>query len=340
MKRVGGLKDQIVDLDNIAKAAYNAFTGYRSKMSVANFCRYFYENISQIRAELDAGNIEIGRYTRFKIYDPKERLICAAPIRERIIHHAIMNICHHYFDSKLIYDTYASRPGKGVYKAIERLRNRMGSYPYFVKLDIRKYFDSIDHEVLKGMLDKMFKDRWLLGLFGRIIDSYCVNDGKGVPIGNLTSQYFANHYLCSLDHFMTEDVKVPLYVRYMDDVVILARSKDEVKAYAKSFTEYAESRLKLRVKPPIIGRSSGGVVFLGYRVFPARMTLSGRSKRRFRHKIITYTHLFNEGIIGEATYGKRLMQLCAFVSKADSKEFRRSCLKMLPKIDFGGEYND
>lgn len=336
MKRVGGLKEQILDYDNIALGAYKAFKGHRSKSNVLTFCGDFDANIRQIMQSLEDESIALGQYTYFKIFDPKERLICAASLTERIVHHAIMNVCHKYFDRKLIYDSYASRLGKGVYKAINRVKAGLSSHPYFVKLDIRKYFDSVDHSTLLKMLNTMFKDRWLLHLFERIINSYETMPGKGLPIGNLTSQYFANLYLSPIDHHMKEDVKAPVYVRYMDDVVMLTDSRDEARRLASVFIEYANRFLRLEVKPPIIGKGRNGVPFLGYRIMPQRIELSGRSKRRFRHKLLLYSRLLSEGEITEQTYGMRVTQLCAFTQHSDSISFRKDCLRLIIEPDNQG----
>lgn len=326
MKRVGNLKEKIIDLDNIALAAYKTFRRHRRQKEVVAFCGDFQNNITRIREALDKGTMEIGKYSYFKIRDPKERLICAARLEERIVHHAIMNVCDEAFERKQIYDSYASRKGKGVYAALERVKSRLRQYPYFAKLDIRKYFDNIDHEILLGMLHNMIKDRWLMNLLERIIHSYNTLPGKGIPIGNLTSQYFANLYMCGLDHYMKEYGGVPLYVRYMDDVVILEKSRSEVRRHAECFTIYAENNLKLKVKPPVIGDGKSGVPFLGYKVGVYDMRLSGRSKRRFRHKLNLYGNLYADDYISEKCYSDRVTQLCAFTLHSDSFGFRRKCM--------------
>ncbi len=329
MKRAGNLMEKIWDFDNIALAAHKAFKGKREKVEVRDFMANFTENIQLLRNQLLSGNVAVGDYHYFKIFDPKERLICAASIRERVLHHAIMNVCHPYFDSKLIYDTYATRPEKGVYQALDRLKSKMCAKPYFAKLDVRKYYDSIDHNILKGILSKLFKDKDLIKLFDRIIDSYSSSAGKGLPIGNLTSQYFANIYLSGLDHYMKEVVGAPVYVRYMDDVVLLADTKMEVKSMVAKFTDYASSLLALELKPPLIGQTKNGVSFLGYKVLPGQLYLNGRSKRRFRHKLLALERRHREGVISDQEYGRAITPLIAFTRHAQALSFRRSCLKMI-----------
>lgn len=326
MKRQGNLKEQILDLDNMALAAHKAFRGKRGKNEVRKFFSNFNDNITRLRDDIATGANIVGNYRYFTIYDPKERVICAASLEERILHHAIMNICHSRFDKALVYDTYATRPGKGVYAALDKARIAMKGYSFYAKLDVRKYYDSIDHNVLKNALRRLFKDRWLLELLDRIIDSYSVVPGKGVPIGNLTSQYFANLYLSGLDHFMKEVQKVPVFIRYMDDVLLLHNDRESLKAAVEAYRNYSFTNLKLEIKQPLMGKSSAGVRFLGYRVMPGYMLLCGNSKRRFRTKLTEYAKMYSVGEIDDAEYGARLTPLLAFTRHASAKCFRKSCI--------------
>ena len=173
-----------------------------------------------LRQQLLSGEVEVGDYSYFKIYDPKEREICASAFREQVLHHALMNICHQYFERYQIYDSYASRPDKGVHAALHRAKTYSQRQFWFLKLDVKQFFASIHHTVLKKQLQHLFKDYELLTIFAHIIDSYAASPNRGVPIGNLSSQYFANHYLAGLDHFIKEELRCKRYVRYMDDMVL------------------------------------------------------------------------------------------------------------------------
>ena len=323
MKRVGNLMSQVADYDNIQLAFIKSCRGKQAKREVIEFRNNYDENISNIRKLLLSGDIQVGNYNYFKIFDPKERLICAASFRERVIHHAIINVCHQYFERTLIYDTYATRIGKGVYKALDKAKIAASKYQYVAKLDYRKYFDSIDHEVLKEKLERLFKDKELLKLFYKIIDSYCVAEGKGVPIGNLTSQYFANYYLSSLDHKMKEDLRVPVYLRYMDDILMMDNDKSQLKNYVRILQGYSKQELKLQLKEPIYCNSQKGVQFLGYIVKSYRLLLNGRSKKRFREKINYYSDCFEKEIISEEEYQQHLLPLLAFASYANNNSFQR-----------------
>lgn len=327
MRRVGNLMSQIVDYDNIQLAFIKSCRGKQAKQEVMEFRNDYDKNISDIRKSLLSGDIHVGNYNYFKIYDPKERLICAASFRERVVHHAIMNVCHQYFERTLIYDTYATRIGKGVYKALDKAKCAASKYEYVAKLDYRKYFDSIDHAVLKEKLARLFKDRELLNLFYKIIDSYCVVEEKGVPIGNLTSQYFANYYLSSLDHKMKDDLRVPVYLRYMDDILMMDKDKTQLRNHVQIMQDYSRRDLKLQLKEPIYCNSLKGVQFLGYIVKPYCLLLNGRSKKRFREKINHYSDCFENNLIGEADYQQHLLPLLAFANYASNKSFQKATVE-------------
>ena len=188
-----------------------------------------------------------------------------------------MNVCHPYFDRVHIFDSYASRPGKGVHLAVKRAAKYTRQWPWYLKMDIRQFFASIDHSILKGQLARLFKEHKLLGIFDQIIDSYHRLGTKGLPIGNLSSQYFANHYLTTLDHHIKEVWKAKAYVRYMDDLVIWSGDKATLKRLNASIEEYVQTRLALELKPSILNRSHRGLTFCGYRLIPYRVGLSKRS---------------------------------------------------------------
>lgn len=206
-------------MGNLELAFYKAQKGKVGRLEVAAYRKNLRPNLRKLQEQILAGEVEIGKYNYFTVYDPKKRQICAAPFAQRVLHHALMNVCHPHFEEKQIADSYASRVGKGTYAALERAKAFNRRYSWFLKLDVRKYFDSLDHSMIRIQLRRLFKDRLLLHIFDQITDSYCVEEGRGVPIGNLTSQYFANHYLSPADHFAKEKLKIKAYARYMDDMV-------------------------------------------------------------------------------------------------------------------------
>lgn len=327
MKRVGGLMPLVYDIENFLDAYYKACQGKRDRESVKSFSADLFTNLSRLRESFIAEEYVFGKYHYFTIYDPKCRTICAAPFEERIIHHALINVCKPYFERNLIYDTYATREGKGIYKALEKAMLSMNRYAFVAKMDVRKFFDSISHTCLMGRLKRLFKDKELLNVFSGIIDSYNTDSGCGVPIGNLTSQYFANQYLSGLDHYVKEVLKAPVYIRYMDDMLVFGTSRQEVRCYVESMRDYLNDRLSLELKPVVLESTVRGVAFLGYHVSRHKILLSRRSKIRFKRKYKYCTRLLCENIYTESEYQKHILPLIAFTKKAYTAGFRKSVLE-------------
>jgi len=324
MRRVGNLIEQIAEPENLRIAFYKAMRGKREKQDVRDFQSNLESNLTLIHRQILDGELEFGDYHYFKIYDPKERMICAAAFRERVIHQAIMNICDEYFESFQISNSYATRRGKGTHLAIERALENSKKKGIFLKLDIRKYFDSIDHEILKMLLRRRFKDGFLLQIFDKIIDSYTTESGKGVPIGNLTSQYFANYYLAYLDHYIKEELRVKHYVRYMDDMVLWDNDKAVLKSNLGKIDKYLGEKLKLEMKPIVLNYTEKGLPFLGYRIYPKGLRLNNRSRKRFTRKAQLFSMKLEEGEWSERDYQRHILPLIDFISKADTYSLRLS----------------
>lgn len=326
MKRKNNLMFQIACFDNLHLAFYKAKKGKVTKQSVADYAAGLPDNLGLLRSQIINNNPDIGNYHYFKIYDPKERNICAATFQERVFHHALMNICHPFFEKFQIYDSYASRPGKGIYKALQRVSGFQKKYRWYLKFDIRKYFDSIDHTILLSLLARIFKDVGLLSIFKQIIDSYQVNPGKGVPIGNLTSQYFANHYLGILDHFVKDQLGIKGYVRYMDDFVLWHDDKIVLKEVGSEVIRFLAENLQLQTKSTSLLSTTSGISFLGYRIFKEKMYLTQRSKQRFRTKLARYRQYLENEIWSQTEFQHHATALFSFVNHADSLNFRRKVL--------------
>ena len=225
--------ESVYAMENLYSAWHEVSLGKSSKSSILEFYRSLDKNLKSISDDLRNGTYRPGLYNRFLIKDPKERIIAASPVRDRVVQHAIMNYYDPVFDRHLIFDSYACRIGKGTHKAVLRAFHFAKSSRYFLKMDIRKYFDSIDHTILKNLLAKIIKEPQILRLFYLIIDSADGYSGKGIPIGNLSSQYFANFYLSFFDHYFKESCHAKRYIRYMDDVLIFSNDKQEINDYLK-----------------------------------------------------------------------------------------------------------
>jgi len=324
MKRVGNLFEMVVEPENLRLAFWKASRSKRHRPDQRAFAADLEAEVQRLKTGLLNGNYPVGHYTRFMIYDPKEREICAAAFPERVLHHALMTVCEPHFEKWLIFDTYACRKGKGQFKAVRRAQEFAKKNGWFLKSDVRKFFDSIPHDRLKALLRRKFKDVELLTWFDRIIDTYETQPGHGLPIGNLTSQYFANLYLDPLDRFIKESLRVKGYVRYMDDFSVWHTSKVELKQIRCEIVAFAQDSMGLSLKgEPYLNRTRHGMDFLGMRVFPQAVHLNRRSKKRFAVKVRGYEWQLACGSLSEADFQERVTALTAFVQQADTLELRR-----------------
>jgi len=326
MKRANNLLDKITDHDNLHLAFWKARKAKDGIDYVEKYRQNLAFNLYNLSDEISNGTVSVGNYNYFKVFDPKERLICAAQFSERVLHHALMNVCHPYFEKYQIYDSYASRKNKGTYAALETAAQNQKKYNWFLKLDVRKYFDSIDHATLVSLLKKMFKEKKIITIFSDIISSYSTQNGKGLPIGNLTSQYFANHYLATSDHFVKEQLKIKSYVRYMDDMVLWGNNKSELIEKGKQLEKFLNDKLQLNLKIFCINKTQFGLSFLGYVLFKNKIHLNKNSRKRFRTKLKEYEQQLNQNKWTQSDYQKHLLPLLAFAQKAESSVFRKQCI--------------
>ena len=241
-----------------------------------------------------------GSYESFTIHDPKTRMISAAPYRDRVVHHALCQVMEPIFDKTFIYDSYANREGKGTHKAIERYQYYARKFPYVLKSDIKKFFPSIDHKILKEEIRWKIACKDTLWLIDTIIDHsneqephivYFPKDDlftpyqrkRGLPIGNLTSQFWANVYMNRFDHFVKEKLKVPGYIRYVDDFVLFGDNKSQLKDWKDAIEAYL-SKIRLTFHPDKtqIFQTKKGVPFLGFQVYPYHRYV--RKEKVWRHR--------------------------------------------------------
>ena len=326
MKRANNLLEYIAEPENLRLAFWKAQKGKTYSNEVLLYRNRLEANLYTLREDLFTGLVNVGNYRYFKVYDPKERQICASAFSEQVLHHAIMNICHGYFEKTQVFDSYASRPGKGVHAALKRAAIFNRPDQCFLKLDVRKFFESIHHNTLKSQLERMFKDYRLLRIFWKIIDSYEVQPGRGVPIGNLSSQYFANHYLSCLDHFIKERLRCSAYVRYMDDMVLWHPRKEWLKEASYAIKDFVKTRLQVDLKPELLNRTKRGLPFCGYLLYRHYIRLSQRSKRRYIQKLSYLDTQYQNGGWDEAVCQRRVLPLIAFTAHADTTIFRKNVL--------------
>lgn len=251
-------------------------------------------NLNLLRTELLFHSYQPKPLETFILRDPKTRKISKSDFRDRIIHHALCNIIEPFFEKRFIYDSYANRTGKGTLKAIQRFEHFHGkisqnntSLVFVLKSDIRHYFNEVDHLILLGFIKKRIKDPKVLWLIRKVLSNYSTKGNKGMPLGNLTSQFFANIYLNELDKFVKQKLRAKYYLRYVDDFVILHNSKEELIRWKKSIAGFLETNLSLHLHPEKtkIILSKSGVDFLGLKIFPHHKIIKKRNILSFRKKL-------------------------------------------------------
>lgn len=327
MRRASNLFEQIPEYENLCLAFHKAALGRRSHVAVRQFSEQLDLRLATLSSELLSGTMQIGRFQQFLIRDPKERVITAPCFEERVLHHAIMNVCEPVMDRWLIADTYACRVGRGREAAVQRSRQFTHRAAWFLKLDVRKYFDSVPHDRLIAVLASRFRDRRLLDLLERIIRGFRGAMGVGLPIGSLTSQHFANLYLGGFDRFVKEVLRVRGYVRYMDDMVLWHSDREWLRNAHDHCREFAQTQLGLEFKNSEPRPSSGGLSFLGCKVFSTHVELNQRSKRRYRRRVHLLERAERLGLLTELELQQRLTSLTAFARAAGARSWRfRQCV--------------
>ncbi len=290
----GGVFHQIISLENLLVAWQEFRRGKRTKSDVAQFEFSLENNLFNLRQQLKTKTYRPDQYTPFYICDPKRRLIHKASVRDRVLFQAIYRVLYPIFDRQFIFDSYSCRVGKGTHRGVRRLeqfaKKVTANYhfpAYVLKCDVRKFFDSIDHKILCGICYKQIIDpeaRWLIDL---IINSFWSTPGRGLPLGNVTSQLFANIYLNQLDQFIKNQLKQKYYLRYCDDFIILSDNADKLAALLAPISDFLTENLNLTLHPQKITlrKTNQGVDFLGYIILPYRRVLRTTTKKRIFRKI-------------------------------------------------------
>jgi len=328
MKRAANLYLPIAEPENLQLAFYRAARGKHDRREVRAFREHLGRNLALLRQQLLERQPDIGHYRFFRVRDPKPRNICAASFPERVLHHAIMNICEPVLERYAIHDSYACRKEKGTIRALQRAASFSRKNNWYLKLDIRRYFDSIDHLVMVMLLQRRFKDQDLLSLFTKILATYYTKPGKGLPIGNLVSQHLANYYLGSFDHWIKEQLRVRCYLRYMDDFILFAESRQKLQHQLDELRLFLAHTLKLHLKENIqLNRCGYGVPFLGFRVYPHGVKLGVQSKKRFREKFQKYEQRYLAGIWTETELIRHMEPLFGWSYASSSKNYRNHVIQ-------------
>lgn len=289
-KRVNNLFEKIVSFENLVLASKKSRKGKRYRDSTLAFDLNLELNLINLQKELIDKTYKPSAYREFFINDSKKRLITAAPYKDRVIHHAMMNILEPIFEKSFIYDSYSCIKEKGTHKAIQRYKKFAKQNTYVLKCDIKKYFHNINHEVLYSQIKRKIKCKDTLSLTKLIIDSkydsFINSKKKGIPIGNLTSQVFANIYLNDFDHFIKEKLGLKYYIRYCDDFVIFHNDKKVLNIIKKLIEIYLKDYdLQIHENKSRVYRVNDGVNFLGFRIFENYMLVNKQTVRRYIRKL-------------------------------------------------------
>lgn len=304
--RADDLFAQIASFQNLHRAARVAARGKRYRGPVAQFLLRMESECLALADELQAGRWQPAGYHVFEIVDPKRRTICAAPFRDRVVHQAIVQVVEPRFERAFVADSYSCRQGKGTHRALDRVARWAREYPWALKLDVEKYFPSIDHEVAMRLLAKKIGCARTLALFAAILASWTSSEAvprwfpgdalleplarrRGVPIGNLTSQFLSNVVLDHVDHAVKDGLSVRAYARYCDDMVVFGRGAGELHAVRHAIVrELARLRLRAHADKTQVFPVAQGVPWVGFRVYPDRVQLRTGMLARVRRRFVAF----------------------------------------------------
>ncbi len=322
---------EIASYTNLLQATYKAARSKRHRPDVAAFLADLDHQLAHLSTAILQDQVPHNAYRSFYIRDPKKRLIHAPCFADRVLHHAILNQTESIFERLLLPGCYACRPGKGVHRAVTQVQRNLQRFDWYVKVDIAGYFPSVDHASLLKLLARHFKGQPFLYLLTRIIHGYQAQPGKGLPIGSLTSQHFANLYLSGADRYLIEQSAVRAQVRYMDDIIWWCHDKIAARDTLKQLTDYLHQHRQLLIKPnPVINRSRQGVSYCGYRILPGAIRLSPRKKRRYHTLRTTYEQQWQQGILDDLALQQALNSVYAMTQHADSRAWRQNHLQKYP----------
>jgi hypothetical protein len=344
VKRHKKLWEQVASLENVGAAAKDAMRGKRGKRAGADFFGKWETEVVALERELKDGSYRPGAYHYFTIHEPKVRVVAAAPFRDRVVHHALVRVLEPIFEPRFIEDSYACRPGRGTHAGMRRALQFARRYPYALKCDIRRYFPSIDQGRLRAKLARVVGDVRVLGLIDLILashverveqvwpvegDLFAVEEHRrGLPIGNLTSQFFANIYLDRFDHFVKQELGVKGYVRYVDDFLLFGGSRREVKAWGAACREFlAAERLEIHPDKYRLIPTADGVDFCGFVVrADGRVRVRSANARRFRRKFRQMRREVRMGRLDPAELTTSVRAWVAHAAHAQSWGLRRAVL--------------
>jgi len=361
----------ITSFENLYLAFQAAARGKRGQPNVAAFEWDLEANLLQLQEELEAKTYRPGPYDSFYIHDPKDRLISAAPFRDRVVHHALVRVIEPIFERSFIADSYANRVGKGTHRALDRAQGFARRFRYVLQCDVRQFFPSVDHAILRHILARKIGDRDVLWLIDQILASgaglhdaeyemvwfpgddpstgsgqglFAANRPRGLPIGNLTSQFWANCYLNPLDHFVQRELRCPGYVRYVDDLLLFDDDKQTLWAWKRAIQEYLAGlrpspfcglkgdglRLALHERESTVYPVTNGIPFLGFRVYPDHRRLKRANGVAFARRLRGWYAALAQGELTHDKLNQHVQGWVAHAIHGDTYGLRQAILSARP----------
>lgn len=330
MQRIGNLFQKLIDYDNLLIAFRKAKKGTKT-IEAIKFEFNLENELLSLKEELITEKYTPKKYRYFMLKGLKEREISIASFRDRVVHHSLVNILEPIFEKVFIYDSYANRKNKGLLKAIKKVQSSIKTNTeYFLKCDIKKFFDNINYLILENLVQRKIKDKRLLNLISVIIRND-IDKNKGLPIGNLTSQFFANVYLNNFDHFLKENLKIKKYIRYMDDFVIIDESLENIKNIKFEIEKYLEKNLKLTLKKEAtyINKADNGISFCGVRIYKNLIRIKRESLNLSYQKLKIKVKEYRNKKISEEELYKTLNSIFSYWRKYSTKELRKKIIENL-----------
>lgn len=349
MQTIKNIFPLIYDFENLFNAYKKAIKCKRYRPDVMEYTDRLEENLIELQNELIWKTYSVGRYNIFYVYEPKKRMIMSLQFKDRVAQHAIYSILNPYFEKQFISDSYACRVGKGTHRAIKKLQNwlrkteRKQKRFYYLKLDISKYFYRVDHEILMGILQRKIADKDLLHVLSVIINCEDTHFGLplgadvgnvaydellgevGLPIGNLTSQMFANLYLNELDQHCKHHLHLKYYIRYMDDIIILHHDKKFLEKIKQDIAGFLETKLHLQLNnKTCIRPTSMGIEFVGFRVWSTHIKLRKKTAKKMEKRLKYMFRAFTAGEIDRETLDRSIASYKGILQHFNSYGLRQS----------------
>jgi retron-type reverse transcriptase len=346
-KTYKNLYPHITDFNNLYESWRKARRGKRYHPAAARFERNLDVELTALYAELRDESWQPGGYRSFTVHEPKRRKISAAPFRDRVVHHALIRAIEPIYEHKFIFDSYANRVGKGTHRALDRCTYFMRRYPYVLQCDIQQFFPAIDHAVLKAILARTIACDATLCLCDKIIDSgtgiladeytmrwfpgddlFAAERPRGLPIGNLTSQFWANVYLNELDQFVKHTLRCPAYLRYVDDFLLFADDKATLRSWREMIIAFLQSlRLTIHENRAHPRPVEQGIPFLGFIVYPDHRRLKRSKGITYRRHLKTLYRHFQAGEITREQGRASVMAWLGHVKHGDTWGLRRKLFR-------------